>query len=137
MNRCAPRPLRFALAGLLLASATLSPALSQTLHRAFPPKVQRGQLVVVQPPEVRLDGKPARLSPGSRIRSTANALVLSAGLVGQNLTVNYTLDGMGQLHEVWILTAAEAATRPGPARAGALPLTTAPGPSGNGEFAGQ
>jgi hypothetical protein len=52
-----------------------------------------------------------RLSPGSRIRATSNLLVMSASLVGQELTVNYVRDAAGLLHEVWILTPEEAAAK--------------------------
>ena len=37
--------------------------------------------------------------------------MLSASLVGQELTVNYLRDGMGLVHEVWILNAVEVRER--------------------------
>ena len=56
-----------------------------------------------------MDGAPARLSPGSRIREANNMFVLSAALVDrEKLTVNYTLEPSGLVHDVWILTEAEA-----------------------------
>lgn len=76
--------------------------------RNFPPKVQRGTLTVTAPPNVMLDGKPDRLSPGSRIRGTNNMLAMSSVLVGQPLVVNYLREPNGMLHDVWILTALEA-----------------------------
>jgi hypothetical protein len=116
MNRClAPltrAPRRTALLALaLLASGLLPTTQAQTLTRQFPAKALRGKLVVQQPPWVTLDGKTAQLSPGSRIRNTSNTLVLSASLVGQELTVNYLRDGQGLLHEVWILNAVEASEK--------------------------
>jgi hypothetical protein len=114
MNRC-PAPRSGAtrrttlLALALLAFAPAAPA--QTLTRQFPTKALRGKLVVQQPPWVTIDGKTAQLSPGSRIRNTNNTLVLSASLVGQELTVNYLRDGQGLVHEVWILNAVEAGER--------------------------
>ena len=39
---------------------------------------------------------------------------LSGSLVGQKLRVNYRLDDDGQLHDVWILSDAEAARQPWP-----------------------
>ena len=95
----------------MLAFGLLPAAQAQTLTRQFPAKALRGKLVVQQPPWVTLDGKTAQLSPGSRIRNTNNTLVLSASLVGQELTVNYLRDGQGLLHEVWILNAVEAADK--------------------------
>lgn len=114
MNRCpAPRSGATRRTALLaLAALGLAPAAqAQNLQRQFPAKALRGQLVVQQPPLVTIDGQPARLSPGSRIRNTNNTLVLSASLVGQELTVNYLRDGMGLVHEVWILNAVEADQR--------------------------
>lgn len=114
MNRCHPprsgatrRAALMALAALGLAPT----AQAQTLKRQFPAKALRGKLIVQQPPWVTIDGKTAQLSPGSRIRNTNNTLVLSASLVGQELTVNYLRDGMGLVHEVWILNAVEAAEK--------------------------
>jgi hypothetical protein len=99
-----------ALLGLTLAAAV--PA--QTL-RPFPATALRGTLMVVQPPEVQLNGHPARLSPGARIRGPDNLLHLSGSLIGQKLLVHFTLEPSGMVHDVWILTAAEAARRPWPA----------------------
>ena len=107
MNRC--RKLLLPL--VLAAFAGTLPAQTQTVKRGFPPHALRGTLVVTAPPEVTLDGKADRLSPGSRIRNTQNTLALSASLVGQELTVNYARDAAGLLHEVWILTDSEAAEK--------------------------
>jgi len=120
MNRC----LRSFLPLLALALPALLPATllvlaptvaAQNLQRAFPAQALRGKLVVQIPPEVLLDGKAERLSPGARIRDTRNMLAMSGALVGQTLVVNYLRDGAGLLHEVWILTPEEAAEK----RAGA------------------
>lgn len=77
------------------------------MHREFPKAALRGELVVVAPPAIRLDGRPDRLSPGARIRSAQNMLVMSGTLVGQALTVNYLRDAAGLVHEIWILSAEE------------------------------
>ncbi len=110
MNRC-PRalPRRHLLASLLLLAAG-GAAFAQSLPpRQFPAQALRGTLVVQQPPVITMDGVPARLSPGSRIREANNMLVLSAALVDrEKLTVNYTLEPNGLVHDVWILTEAEA-----------------------------
>lgn len=65
-------------------------------------------MVVTNTPDLLLNGKAERLSPGARIRSDNNMLVMSAALTGQNLLVNYTREPHGLIHEVWILNAAEA-----------------------------
>jgi hypothetical protein len=100
---------------LLLAAATAvaTPALAQAL-RNFPATALRGEIVVVQPPEVALNGRGARLAPGARIRNAQNLLTLSGALVGQALPVNYTIDPLGLVLEVWILTDAERARQPWP-----------------------
>ena len=108
MNRCTARFLA-ALAPLALVAAS---AFAQTAEpprqvREFPKEALRGELTVLAPPDITLNGKPARLSPGSRIRDINNHLVLSAALANQKHTVNYIADNMGQLHQAWILTPEE------------------------------
>jgi hypothetical protein len=112
MNRCIPsRRRRQLLAGLVLLAGA-GTALAQSLPpRQFPAQALRGTLVVLQPPVITVDGAPARLSPGSRIRDTNSMLVLSAALVNREVTVNYTLEPNGMVHDVWILTESEAALK--------------------------
>ena len=76
--------------------------------RPFPTTALRAALVVTQTPNVLIDGKPARLSPGVRIHGANNMLVMSATLTGQQLLVNFVREPQGLVHEVWILTEAEA-----------------------------
>jgi hypothetical protein len=103
---------RAALLTLGLALTGLAaPLRAQIQPRTFPAKALRGTLVVTQAPAISLDGKAARLSPGSRIRGANNMLVLSGSVVGQELLVNYTLEHHGLVHDVWILTEAEAAEK--------------------------
>ncbi len=101
-------------AGLLVPTASIG----ETAMRPFPASAKRGTFEVKAPPEVLIDGTPARLSPGARIRGTNNMLVMSGQIIGKSLTVNYTRDPLGAVHEVWILTEAEAAAP----RAGKGPL---------------
>ncbi|WP_084360444.1 hypothetical protein [Hydrogenophaga palleronii] len=120
MNRCHPTALtrRDSLVSLstLLVTALLpaGAAQAQAVQRNFPPKALRGLMVVAQPPLVAMDDHPTRLSPGARILDPDNRLVRPATLVSQALVVNYTLDQRGQVHQVWILSEAEAKEkRPG------------------------
>ncbi len=83
--------------------------MAQTSVRQFPKNALRGILVVVGAPSITLDGKPDRLSPGARIRDMKNMLVMNGTLIGKTLVVNYTREAAGMVHEVWILTPAEAA----------------------------
>jgi hypothetical protein len=98
------RWIRIFLAGSALLAGIAS---AQGMRREAPKDVVLGQLVVTAPPEVTVDGKPDRLSPGARIRDLNNMLLLSGGIVGKQLPVVYRRDGAGLVHEVWILTDAE------------------------------
>ncbi|HRK38705.1 MAG TPA: hypothetical protein PK347_09970 [Burkholderiaceae bacterium] len=102
------------------ATASTVAQLRAPLPRTFPPKAMRAEMTVINTQEVQLNGKRVRLSPGSRIRSAHNALLVSGSLLGQTFVVNYTTDTLGQAHEIWILTAAEAAQR----RAGSEAMQT-------------
>jgi hypothetical protein len=98
---------------LLLATAIGIAALStsawaQFSTRPFPPNTVRGAMVITNPPELVMNGKAERLSPGARIRGANNMLVMSGSIVGQNLLVNFVREPNGLVHEVWILTEAEA-----------------------------
>lgn len=76
--------------------------------RNFPVGTLRGKLMVIDAPEIVLDGQPDRLSPGTRIRNAQSMLVMPAALIGQNLLVNYTRDAAGLVRDVWILSPDEA-----------------------------
>ena len=100
---------------LALAAAALAPLAGHAqMLRNFPPTALRGELTIVAPPEVRLNGRSARLSPGARIRGTNNMLEMSAALVDTRLPVHYTLDIAGEISEVWMLRPEELAIRPWP-----------------------
>ncbi len=124
MNRCtaSPASMRAAfaitIAAGLLAALPVSGAHAQTAAtapipsvRQFPANALRGTLVVVSPPEISVDSKAERLSPGSRIRGMDNMLVMSGAIVGRSLIVNYTREPNGMIHDVWILTDAEIAEK--------------------------
>jgi hypothetical protein len=128
MNRCRTLPANLYLPALRLprffaavlmplyvAAFTLSitaftaPALqAQTTGRQAPSDVKFGHITVTHPPEIKLDGKPDRLSPGARIRNTNHMLLLSGSVAGKTLPVLYRRDAVGLVHEVWVLTADEA-----------------------------
>ena len=111
MNRCIESRVGAALlaCAVLAGSAFLLPsaAFAQGIVREVPKDVVRARLVVTAPPEVMLDNKPDRLSPGSRIRGVNNLVQLSGSLVGQVLPVVYRRDAAGLIHDVWILTPEE------------------------------
>jgi hypothetical protein len=116
MNRCNSRLTSFLV--LLAASAGLLglPALAQTdpaapakLNvRQFPAKAVRGEMVVLAPPVIAMDGKQERLSVGARIRDVNNNFVLSGPLLNQKLVVNYVRNAAGEVQDVWVLNTEEA-----------------------------
>jgi hypothetical protein len=118
MNRCFLSPKHQLMAMFLatgLALALSAPVAAQTMPARIPPISQvakSGVLEVIAPPEVMLDGKATRLSPGAKIHGQNNLVVLSASLVGQKLRVLYVRDTLALVHEVWILTEAEIAALP-------------------------
>jgi hypothetical protein len=95
---------------LSLSGATLLAA-AQSLVRPFPATAERGVMQVVAPPVVQMNGKPDRLSPGARIRGINNMLLMSGAITGQNLLVNFVRNPTGEIHDVWVLTEAEAAQK--------------------------
>jgi len=109
MNRCTRRWVGTAFtAGLTALFLTFAVAtFAQGIRREAPKDVVLGQLVVTAPPNVTIDGKPDRLSPGSRIRDLNNMLVLSGSIVGKTLPVVYRRDAAGLVHEAWMLTEEE------------------------------
>jgi len=109
MYRCA----RIAVVALVTTVALSVSAFAQT-HRYFPATALRGELLVLQTPDVILNGKPARLAPGSRVKGDNNLLQQPASLMGQKLVVHYTVDPQGLLMDVWVLNAAELANKTWP-----------------------
>jgi hypothetical protein len=107
MNRCAALALSLA----LLLGAAAAPA---QVTRLFPPTALRGELTGVAPPDVLVDGKPARLAPGARIRNEENRFEVTGQLAGRKLLVHYTTDAGGQLLDIWILRPSEIANQPWP-----------------------
>lgn len=119
------------------AQTELPPTQNEALAggRNFPAGTLRGKLMVVNPPDVRLDDQADRLAPGVRIRSAQNMLVMASAIVGQNLLVNYTRDAAGLVRDVWILTPDEARTERASIERPLLnfwPFVAAPGPRDDG-----
>nr|HET7860372.1 hypothetical protein [Caldimonas sp.] len=98
----------------LLATACIAVAAQAQTQRAFPQNALRGSLVIGTAPEARLNGDPARLAPGARIRDANNMLVVPTAVTGGPYLVNYTVDTSGLVKDVWILRPDEAAVQPWP-----------------------
>jgi hypothetical protein len=99
---------------LPLMLAVSSWAAQAQQHRFFPAHALRGELVITQFPDAKLNGKPARLAPGSRIKGDTNLWIPPAGLTGQKLTVHYTVESGGLIMDVWVLNPVELANKPWP-----------------------
>jgi hypothetical protein len=100
---------------LALAAALLLalPAAAQ-VQRNFPRNALRGAIVFGAAPEITLNGNPARLAPGARIRDANNMTIVPGAVLGGRFLVHYTMEMYGLVKDVWILTPDEAANRPWP-----------------------
>jgi hypothetical protein len=105
---------RCALTSLGLALATTCLIAQAQTHRFFTPQTLRGEMVVTQHPDVLLNGKAARLAPGSRIKSDNDLLLQPGAITGQKLIVHYTVENSGLVMDVWVLNPAELANKPWP-----------------------
>ncbi|NVM75091.1 hypothetical protein FHW83_000871 [Duganella sp. SG902] len=97
------------LLALLLAAVTALPALA--IDRPFPAHTLRGKFTPGYFPDITLDGKPRQLAPAARIFNEDNRIEMPAAVRGKDLVVNYTVDGMGYIDRIWILSAEEAAQK--------------------------
>jgi len=105
--------LRCVLPALLAASFVL-PAAAQ-VQRSFQATALRGEVQFGTPPELLLNGKPARLAPGARIRGENNMLQMSGALVNVKAVVHYTVERQsGLLLDIWVLTPDEMRVKPWP-----------------------
>ena len=102
---------------LAVATAAIAfalPAAAQ-VQRNFPQNALRGVITFGAPPHVLLNGKPAQLAPGARIRGLNNMLVMSGEAVNVKATVNYTFENTtGLIKDVWLLRPEEIARKPWP-----------------------
>jgi hypothetical protein len=71
--------------------------------RVFPENSFLGVLEVTIAPEIRMNGSPARLAPGSLIRNLQN-MVITPNELTSPVIVKYTLDVLGDVLYVWILS---------------------------------
>ena len=123
MNRCAPSRTETLRRRVLLAAtlatavAALAPAAADAqVQRRFPVSALRGRIVFTNPPDITLNGDPARMSPGARIHGPDNMTLVTGRVAGdgRRYTVDYRLEGTGLVSEVWLLTDEEADVSPWP-----------------------
>ncbi|WP_431048680.1 hypothetical protein [Roseateles sp. L2-2] len=102
--------------GGLAAIATPTPAQAQIApgHRFFPQRALRGEIVFGVTPDVQLNGKPARLAPGARIRNAVDQVATPGSLYQQKAVVLYTWDMNGLLMDIWVLNDVELANKTWP-----------------------
>ena len=90
------------------SSLFLSTSAAAQIVRSFPDTAPRGKIAFKSPPQIEVDGKADRLSPGARIRDERGMLAMSGALQGKEFVVNFRREAStGMVHEVWILTAEE------------------------------
>jgi hypothetical protein len=102
------------LAAGLAAALPVASVRAQALMRRYPSTALRGEIAFGAFPQITVNGQPAQLSPGSRVKDLRNMIALPGALVGNKYVVNYTIDSMGLVHEVWILRPDEIAMQPWP-----------------------
>ena len=96
------------------AACLLALPVAAQVQRNFPQTALRGAIVFGEAPDIALNGRPARLAPGGRIRDANNMSVVPSAVHGGRFLVHYTVDLYGLVKDVWILTADEAANKPWP-----------------------
>jgi len=111
MNRCDVRASALALA-LIASTATFAlptaASAQEVVQRNFPRNALRGELVLLNESEALLNGKPARLAPGLKLRGENNLLVMTGAALGRKFTANYTIDTYGLINNLWALRPDEA-----------------------------
>jgi hypothetical protein len=85
---------------------------SAALDRFFPPNASRGELNAHQYPLYRIGDRSYRMSPGGRIFSQQNLIIMPASLQQQTAQIMYAVDINGQLSAIWLLTPEEAKKYP-------------------------
>ena len=91
-----------------LLICALLPASATAQLRPIPDFANRGHIVQIEGPIVEIDGERMRLSPGAQIRDQSNRIIIPMSVPPGTL-VKYTLDSLGEIHRVWVLTPEEAA----------------------------
>ena len=101
-----------------ITAATIALALPATaqvqVQRSFPQNALRGTITFGTPPHILVNGKPAQLAPGARIRGFNNMIEMSGALVNAKVVVNYTVENTGLVKDVWLLRPEEVARKPWP-----------------------
>lgn len=119
MNRCeASRFVAFFRAGTVALAALVAPlsalvlpaaaSAQEVVTRNFPRNALRGEVVLLNESEAALNGKPARLAPGLKLRGPNNLLMMTGAALGQKFLAHYTVDTYGLINNLWVLRPDEA-----------------------------
>jgi hypothetical protein len=93
---------------LFIAIQAINTRAAAQLLRSFPEAAVRGNIAFKSPPQIEVNGKADRLSPGARIRDEQGMLAMTGALQGKDFVVNFRREAAtGMVHEVWILSAEE------------------------------
>ena len=93
---------------LFIAIQAVNTSATAQMARVFPDSAVRGNIIFKSPPQIEINGKADRLSPGARIRDEQGMLAMTGALEGKSFVVNFRREAAtGMVHEVWILTAEE------------------------------
>ena len=93
---------------LFIAIQAINTSATAQIARVFPDSAVRGNITFKSPPQIEINGKADRLSPGARIRDEQGMLAMTGALEGKSFVVNFRREAAtGMVHEVWILTAEE------------------------------
>ena len=74
---------------LFIAIQAINTLATAQITRNFPDSAVRGKIAFKSPPQIEVDGKADRLSPGARIRDEQGMLAMSGALEGKSFTVNF------------------------------------------------
>jgi hypothetical protein len=99
------------LAGALMTAVTLWDGIAwaqQARPVALPANATYGEMQAFRYPEAQIGKKLIRFAPGARVYDTQN-LIIQPGSVPHRAQVLYRLDVQGQIAQMWLLTAGEAA----------------------------
>jgi hypothetical protein len=91
----------------LLMSLLLCAVLAHAQLRGVPADARRGHIRHLQDMVVQIDGRTARLSLAAQVRDAHNRIVVPAAIPPGSL-VKYTVNQLGEVSAVWILSAQEA-----------------------------
>jgi len=109
MSVCYRGSMRNALILLAIFVSLAGTAVAQ--QRQFPEQAQAGTLSAVRYPDVQINNRWHRLSPGIRIYDRRNQTILPT-MLPQSSRVAYRLDSMGFVFQLWLITPEEAAALP-------------------------